>query len=80
VADESMESVDTGIKGVPMDVLRAINSEPISDAGPDLAISKYDQNTTVIKGTAFDSDGDPLQYSWLEEGVVLQDWQDVEPG
>ncbi len=59
-----MESVDTGIKGVPMDVLRAINSEPISDAGPDLAISKYDQNTTVIKGTAFDSDG---EYAHLDD-------------
>lgn len=58
------------------------NTEPVSDAGPDLAITKYDQNTTVIEGTASDPDGDQLQFRWLKEGTALPgwDWQDVGEG
>ncbi len=53
---------------------------PVTDAGPNLAISSEDQNGTVICGTATDPDDDPLTYRWVEGVSELCTWQDVGPG
>lgn len=56
------------------------NTPPAADAGPDLAINSADQSLTTIEGKASDPDGDALQYRWLVEDIVHQNWQDVVDG
>jgi hypothetical protein len=37
-------------------------------------------SATTIQGTAYDPDGDALQYRWLEGGTVLLDWTPANAG
>jgi hypothetical protein len=53
----------------------ATNTLPAADAGLNLSISSENQNVTVIYGIATDSNGDPLNYRWLEGSAKLSSWQ-----
>ena len=54
------------------------NHIPTVNAGDDLIITSQDVSTTLINGWASDEDiNDLLQYRWIEDSVVLQDWMPV---
>jgi hypothetical protein len=53
------------------------NQAPIASAGPNVAITSEEQDTTVIQGTASDPDNDSLTYRWLEGATELQGWTSV---
>ncbi|MBP7161982.1 MAG: hypothetical protein KBB26_00480 [Candidatus Omnitrophica bacterium] len=53
------------------------NTPPMADAGENLTIVSSQQPNVVVLGTASDTDGDPLEYRWLEGSTVLQDWAAV---
>jgi parallel beta-helix repeat protein len=53
------------------------NKPPVADAGINFEILTVEQVWTVVRGSASDQDGDPLQYRWVEGGTVLLDWADV---
>ncbi|MHC4622807.1 MAG: hypothetical protein ACYS4W_02780, partial [Planctomycetota bacterium] len=50
---------------------------PQVDTGGDIQICPQGQMLTVVKGTATDPEGDPLQYRWLERNAVVLDWTAV---
>jgi hypothetical protein len=50
---------------------------PVVDAGDNIAITSQHQCTTVVNGSATDTDSDLLQYRWKEGTTVLQDWEAV---
>jgi hypothetical protein len=54
------------------------NNPPIANAGPTIAIASNAQNTSIIQGTASDSDNDSLTYRWIEGGNVLLGWRPVD--
>ncbi|MDP2896843.1 MAG: hypothetical protein Q8Q12_09840 [bacterium] len=56
-----------------------MNQAPTADAGDNIEILSEDQACTTILGMATDSDGDVIEYQWLEEGVLLLDWTPVGP-
>lgn len=54
------------------------NNPPVAYAGPDLTVFTKDIASTVIAGTATDSDeGDSLQYRWVEGEVEFTLWAPV---
>lgn len=55
------------------------NGSPTADAGENLETSTEDIATTIINGSAFDPEGDALDYRWLEGETVLLDWTPVGP-
>jgi hypothetical protein len=64
---QSMESIDTGISGIAMDVLRVTNSAPIADAGPDqnISVGVDCMASVTLDGTGSnDPDGNSLSYFW----------------
>ncbi|MFH1798229.1 MAG: PQQ-binding-like beta-propeller repeat protein [Candidatus Omnitrophota bacterium] len=54
------------------------NHPPIANAGTNITINSEDQPNTIIIGTTEDEDGDVLQYTWLQDDIVLRDYQPVE--
>jgi hypothetical protein len=57
------------------------NHIPYGNAGLDMVITSQDKNNTIINGSASDEDsGDQLQYRWLENNLVIQNWQPVGSG
>jgi len=50
------------------------NHTPSAQAGPEVSIYSSQVSATTIPGTAFDIDGDALQYRWLEGGTELLTW------
>lgn len=57
----------------------SVNNPPVADAGTDIEIASENQVLTAIQGTASDSDGDTLNYRWLEGNTELSSWQSVGP-
>jgi len=50
------------------------NMPPVADAGENLIITTEQQCGTVIEGSAYDPDNDPLEYRWLEGLEILLGW------
>jgi hypothetical protein len=61
-----------------VDISEYINQPPAADAGPPISIWSQDQKDTVIKGTAYDPDGDLMTYRWLEGEHEITGWNSVE--
>jgi len=56
------------------------NSAPIAEAGANVTVRSDMQSVTVVTGTGTDSDGDSLEYQWLEGTDVLKAWTAVGEG
>ena len=51
------------------------NNPPVANAGDDVVITSQEISDTVIYGTASDIDiFDQLEYRWLNNGAILQNW------
>lgn len=54
------------------------NKPPVAEAGPDIYLTSDNRNSAIVQGTAFDADGNPLTYRWLEGDSVLQSFLAVD--
>jgi hypothetical protein len=65
-------------------VLTVTNAAPVADAGDNLMIASEEQSTTVIQASAYDPDGDCVQYRWFDMteagAVLLLAWSATAPG
>ncbi len=71
---------DLNLGGYIMEKEEPENLAPTAEAGANVVINSADQSLTTIQGAADDSDGDPLQYRWLEGDAALTAWAPVVNG
>jgi parallel beta-helix repeat protein len=74
---DTQYSFEGGVDNLPLAIPYVSNQSPVANAGDNLQVLSANQPYTVIQGTAMDSDGDPLQYRWLEANDILLGWNDV---
>jgi DNA-binding beta-propeller fold protein YncE len=61
----------------PIALIPPANNPPQVDAGPSIMINSFEQNSTIICGSASDSDNDSLTYRWIFDTNELSTWQPI---